>query len=1018
MGGRPKQSGRIMDIKTEHTFETAIVQSLVENGGYSEGNAPDYSPELGMFKYDVLAFLQNSQPERWRRISEIHGDDVDNRVIQRIYKEMDLRGSLDVIRNGFVDYGVRFKLAFFKPESGLNPETEKLYELNQLKVVRQVYYSAKNKNSVDLVLVLNGIPLATLELKNHFTGQTVQNAQKQYATTRDTRELLFAFKKRALVHFAVDPDEVFMTTKIEGRSTRWLPFNKGWQNGKGNPPSNLSGYKSDYLWREILVKDSWLDIVQRFIHLQVEEITIDGKTFKKEKLIFPRYHQLDAVRKITADARENGAGKNYLVQHSAGSGKSNSIAWLAYRLSSLHNKFDERIFDSVIVVTDRLVLDQQLQNTIYQFEHKTGVVQKIDKDSSQLADALEKGSNIIITTLQKFPFVIEKVGDLPKRKYAVIIDEAHSSQGGEASKKMKEVLSADAVETHYNASLGNASESDNGEDEDYTAEDFIREQVEKSAAARGTHSNLSFFAFTATPKYKTLAVFGHKGAEGKPQPFHLYSMRQAIEEGFILDVLQNYTTYELYFKLSKAIEDDPQLNKKKAAQAIGHFVNFHPHNLAQKTEIIIEHFRQVVAGKIGGKAKAMVITSSRKLAVRYYEEFNRYIKEKSYQNEIKILVAFSGSVIDDNYPGGVTEPQLTGFGEKELPGIFNNDKYKILIVADKYQTGFDQPLLHTMYVDKKLSGVKAVQTLSRLNRTAPGKEDTFVLDFVNDRNTIFEAFQPYYEKTIVTEEPEPNHLYDLKTKLDEWQIYWQNEIDLFSNIYFQKSTQMNAKDQAKLHAFIDPAVERFRALKTEDEKDEFKKSLRTWTNLYAFMAQIMPFKEPEFEKFYAYAKLLQTKLPKRILSEQLQFNDEVVMEYYRLQKIKEGSIGLIKNEDGELDGLSEAGIKRVKDEKVPLSEIIEQLNERFGTEFEEADRLFFNQIEEELIKDETLQTQAKVNKLDTFKFAFEDKFLNKLIDRMDQNQDIFEKILGNKDFGDLVKQLMMKSVYEKLNASA
>jgi type I restriction enzyme R subunit len=609
--------------------------------------------------------------------------------------------------------------------------------------------------------------------------------------------------------------------------------------------------------------------------------------------------------------------------------------------------------------------------------------------------------------------VIDKIGDLPKRKYAVIIDEAHSSQGGEASKKMKEVLAYD--EPSENGLPARGAQA--GEDEnDYTAEDFIREQVEKSAAARGQHSNLSFFAFTATPKYKTLAVFGHTEEGGKPQPFHLYSMRQAIEEGFIWDVLQNYTTYELYFKLSKAIEDDPQLNKKKAARAIGHFVNFHPHNLAQKTEIIIEHFRQVVAKKIGGRAKAMVVTSSRKLAKRYFEEFNLYIKENGYEKEIKILVAFSGSVVDDNYPDGVSEPQLTGYGEKELPGIFKKDEYKILIVADKYQTGFDQPMLHTMYVDKKLSGVKAVQTLSRLNRTAPGKEDTFVLDFVNDRDTIFESFQPYYEKTIVIEEPEPNHLYDLKAKLDEWQIYWQNEIDLFSNIYFQPSGKMTAKDQSKLYAFIDPAVERFKVIETEDEKEEFKKSLRTWTNLYAFMAQIMPFKEPEFEKFYAYAKLLQTKLPKRILSEQLHFDDEVVMEYYRLQKIKEGSIDLIKNEDGELDGLTEAGIKRAKEEKAPLSEIIELLNDRFGTEFEEADRLFFNQIEEELINDETLQTQAKVNKLDTFKFAFEDKFLNKLIDRMDQNQDIFEKILENKSFGNLVKELMMKSVYAKLNA--
>jgi len=989
-------------ITTENTFETAIVQSLIDNGGYSAGNAPDYSPELGLFKYEVLHFLQETQPDNWQKISGIHGSDVDNRIIQRIYKEMDLRGSLDVIRNGFIDYGVRFRLAFFKPESGLNPETRVLYDKNKLKIYRQVYFSSQNKNSVDLLVSLNGIPLATLELKNHFTGQTADNAKIQYATTRDNRELLFAFKKRALVHFAVDPDEVYMATKLDGNKTYWLPFNKGFNKGKGNPP-NPTGYKTDYLWNEILQKDSWLDIVQRFVHLQTEEIEIDGKTFKKEKLIFPRYHQLDVVRKITADSKIAGSGKNYLVQHSAGSGKSNSIAWLAYRLSSLHDKDDNRVFDSVIVVTDRRVLDQQLQNTIYQFEHKTGVVQKIDKDATQLAYAISSGSHIIITTLQKFPFVIDKVGDLPDRKYAVIIDEAHSSQGGEAHKKMKEVLSA----------TDNDPEIE--ETEDYSAEDFIREQVEKSAAARGQQKNISFFAFTATPKYKTLAIFGEKDIEDKPQPFHLYSMRQAIEEGFILDVLENYTNYELYFKLSKAIVDDPTLNKKKATRAIGHFVNFHPHNLSQKTEIVIEHFRQVVAKKIGGRAKAMFVTSSRKLAKRYFEEFNKYIKENDYSKELKILVAFSGSVVDDNYPDGVSEPQLTGYGEKELPRIFETDEYRILIVADKYQTGFDQPMLHTMYVDKKLSGVKAVQTLSRLNRTAPGKEDTFILDFVNDRKTIFESFQPYYERTIVAEEPEINHLFDLKLKLDEKQIFWQSEIEAFANIYFKPTGKLTTNDQAHLYSFIDPAIDRYKAIETEDEKDEFKKSLRTWTNLYAFLSQIMPFIEPDFEKFYAYAKLLQTKLPKRELSEKLQLNDEIAMEYYRLQKVKEGSIDLIKGEDGELDGLSEAGIKRAKEEKAPLSEIIDLLNERFGTEFEEADRLFFEQIETELIQDEKLQTQAKANKIDTFKFAFEDIFVNKLIERMEQNQDIFDKIIENKSFGNLVKEVMMKRVYVKIN---
>ena len=990
-------------ITSEEAFESAIESFLIEKGGYKIGNSEQYSPELSLFKYELLSFLQNSQPDKWVKISNIHGaDDVDNKVIQRIYKEMDLRGSLDVIRNGFTDYGVKFDMAFFRPETGLNPDTERLYKENRLEVYRQVYFSQKNKNSIDIVLALNGIPVVTIELKNHFTGQSTDNAKKQYEYTRDNRELLFAFKKRSLVHFAVDDEEIYMTTKIDDRKTNWLPFNKGYKRGKGNPP-NPEGYKTDYLWKEILTKDSLMEIIQRFVHLQVEEIEVEGKVYKKEKMIFPRYHQLSVVRKITANVKANGAGKNYLVQHSAGSGKSNSIAWLAYRLSSLHSASDERIFDSVVVVTDRKVLDQQLQNTIYQFEHKTGVVQKIDKDSSQLASALVAGSHIIITTLQKFPFVIEKVSDLPSRKYAVIIDEAHSSQGGEAHKKMKEVLASKPVE-------------EDEFDDDYSNEDYIRDEIEKSAASRGRQANISFFAFTATPKYKTLAVFGDKDEFGKPAPFDLYSMRQAIEEGFILDVLENYTTYSLYYKLSKAIEDDPKLNKRKAAKALAKYVSFHPYNLAQKTEIIIEHFRQTVAKKIGGKAKAMFVTSSRISAKRFYEEFNRYIKENHYTNEIKILVAFSGTVTDANYPEGVSEPMLTGYGEKELPDIFDKNEYKILIVADKYQTGFDQPMLHTMYVDKKLSGVKAVQTLSRLNRTAPGKEDTFVLDFVNDRQTILDSFQPYYERTVVTEEPDVNHLFDLKAKLDEKQIYWQSEIDAFSNVYFRNPKNITTKDQARLYSFIDPAIDRYKAIKDEDEKDEFKKSIRTWTNLYSFLAQIMPFREPEFEKFFAYAKLLQTKLPKKELSENLQFQNEIALEYYRLQKIKEGNIELIKNEDGELDGVKEAGIKKEKEEKAPLSEIIEVLNERFGTEFEEADRLFFEQIESELIQNEKLKTQAKANPMDTFKYAFEDMFVNILIERMDQNQEIFDKIVENKNFGSVVKKIMMKSVYDKINA--
>jgi len=991
-------------ITTEQIFESAIVQSLVENGGFTQGNAHDYSIELGMFKCEVIRFLQESQPQKWEKISAIHGSDADNRVIQRLYKELDLRGSLDVLRNGFVDYGVRFQMAFFQPASTLNPDALALYATNNLKIYRQVFYTKDNRNSIDLVLALNGIPVATLELKNEFTGQNTNNAQVQYNSTRDNKELLFAFKKRTLVHFAVDQDEVFMTTKINGSKTYWLPFNKGCNNGKGNPV-NHNGYRTSYLWEETLVKDSWMEIIQRFVHLQTEEIEVDGRKYKKEKLIFPRFHQLNAVRKISRNVLEVGIGSDYLIQHSAGSGKSNTIAWLAYRLSSLHNSADERIFDSVIVVTDRKVLDQQLQDTIYQFEHKSGVVQKIDKNSEQLAQAIGYGTNIIITTLQKFPFIVEKVEGLPERNYAVIIDEAHSSQGGEASKKMKEVLGSKSLE-----------EAEKEETDDFSGDDYIREQIERSAASRGRQNNISFFGFTATPKYKTLEVFGHKGPDGKPAPFDLYSMRQAIEEKFILDVLLNYTTYELFFKLNKAIEDDPRLNKSKAAKAIGRFVSLHPHNLAQKTEIIIEHFRQVVAKKIGGKAKAMLVTGSRLHAKRYFEEFNNYILSKGYQNEIKVLVAFSGKVVDDNFPEGVSEPDLTGYGEKQLPEVFNTDEYKILIVADKYQTGFDQPQLHTMYVDKKLSGVKAVQTLSRLNRMCPGKEDTFVLDFANDRQTILDSFQPYYEFTSVKDDVDINHLYDLKNRLDAFQLYTDSEIESFARVYFNARTKLNnPKDQRLLYAYTDPASDRFKAIAEEEKQDEFKKGLRTWTNLYAFLSQIMPFIDSDLEKYYAYAKLLQMRLPKRDLTESLQIDDEIALEYYRLQKIKEGSIELVKGVDGELSGVTEAGLTREKVEEAPLSEIIEVLNTRFNTQFEEADKLFFDQIEAELLLDNTLQTQAKVNKIDTFKFAFEDQFVNKLFERMEQNQDIFEKILDDKAFGDVVREIMMKSIYRKLN---
>lgn len=988
----------------ENAFETAISAYLANGSGYHLGDEATYSRELAFFPETVLNFVQTTQPQAWEQLASVHGENVAIKFQQRLFKELDNRGMLDVLRHGIVDYGVRFRLAFFKPASGLNPETLALYEQNILTVTRQVHYSLKNNNSIDLLLSLNGLPVATVELKNQFTGQDVGNAKRQYARDRDPNELLFQFKKRALVHFAVDTDEVWMTTRLDGTHTRYLPFNQGYEKGAGNPP-NPNGHRSAYLWEQIWARDSWLEIIARFIHLESKEVKIGGRSLKKETLIFPRYHQLDVVRQLVAQAREHGPGNNYLIEHSAGSGKSNSIAWLAYQLASLHNAEDERIFNSVIVVTDRRVLDQQLQDTIYQFEHRQGVVQKIDQNSTQLAEALAAGANIIITTLQKFPFVLEKIGELPRRTYAVIVDEAHSSQGGESAKKMKEVLTVIDMEAAIRDTRA-----------DYVAgdeEDDPEDEIRKSMLARGKQPNLSFFAFTATPKPKTIEVFGTDRGGPSPEPFHTYSMRQAIEEGFILDVLQNYTTYQTYFRLSKAIEEDPQINKRKATRAIARFVSLHPHNLAQKTEVMVEHFRQCVMPKIGGKAKAMLVTSSRPHVVRYKESFDAYLEEKGYQ-DIKALVAFT-AFTDQETGLQYTEAEMNGFGERELPDKFASDEYQLLLVAEKYQTGFDQPLLHTMYVDKKLSGVRAVQTLSRLNRIHPGKEDTFVLDFANSVEEIQVSFQPYYEKTILSGTTDPNKLYDLKGQLEAFQVIWPSEVDIFARVFFKPQSQRSRLDHGLLNSSIDPAVDRFRALADDEQKEEFKNALTVFVRTYAFLAQIMPFSDVALEKFYAYARYLLNKLPKRNQSEIYRLDDEVALEYYRLQKIKEGQIELQKNVEAPLDPLSEAGERKEKDIQAKLSEIIDILNKRFGTEFTEADRYFFNQIEEELVQDETLSQQARSNSIENFRYGFDDAFLNKLIERMDANQEIFSRIMDDEEFGSLVRDWMLKKIYRRIN---
>jgi type I restriction enzyme R subunit len=999
---------------TEEAFENAIENHLITAGGYEKGDRESFDPIRGLFPKDVISFIQATQPGEWEYLFNIQKDKAEDTLLDYLYRALnsDHEGCLSVLRHGFKCYGKTFKMAYFATASGMNPDTKRLYEQNKLTITRQLKYSDKHGNSLDVTLSLNGIPVATAELKNPMTGQTYHHAKNQYKNDRDPIDLIFQYKKRTLVHFAVDTDEVYMTTRLMGRRTYFLPFNKGTNGGAGNPENPL-GYKTAYLWEEILERHSFLDILARFIHLQTEEKKVGDKVVKKEIMIFPRYHQLDCVRSMINDSREKGSGTNYLVQHSAGSGKSNSIAWLAHRLASLHNAVDEKVFDSIVVVTDRVVLDQQLQNTIYQFEHKQGVVEKIgdkkssqDSKSTQLSDALTKATPIIITTLQTFPFVTEKIGELPNRTYAVIIDEAHSSQGGESAAEMKGVLAGAAIKEQ-------AEEIADGE----TLPDY-EEEILRTMAKRGHQPNISFFAFTATPKYKTLEVFGSHGPDGKPQPFHLYTMRQAIEEKFILDVLKNYTTYKTYYRLIKSIEDDPKLDKKKASKALARFMSLHPHNISQKTEVMIEHFRKFTMHKIGGKAKAMVVTSSRLHAVRYKQEFDRYIAEKKYQG-IKTLVAFSGTVLDPDIKDvDYTEVGMNkGIREKEVPEKFASDEYQVLIVAEKYQTGFDQPLLHTMYVDKRLSGIQAVQTLSRLNRTHVGKDDTFVLDFVNETEDIQNAFQPYYEQTIIGDRVDPQQLYELQAKLDEHQIYYRQEVEEFCKVFYKPREKQTPQDHAKMNACIDPAVTRYNA--QEDEvKSEFKKSLVAYRNLYSFMSQIIPFQDSDLEKLHSYIRFLITKLPKDNRGPVYHFDDEVALKYYRLQKISEGSIVLEKNIGTEVPGPTSVGTGVARKSEIELSKLIEVLNEKFGTEFKPGDQLFFDSIKEDAISDGDLRQAALANTMENFGFVFRKALEGLFIDRMDQNEEITAKFMNEDQFRAAVSKHLQKEVYEKIREEA
>ena len=991
------------DVK-ERRFEQDIEEYLITEGGYKKGNPSSFNRSLALDTCTFVSFIKNSQPKKWERYVRIYGVDSEKQIVERFCREVKMVGLLRVLRKGFTDRGITFQVVFWKPETSLNATTMAQYEANTLHCTRQLHYSVHNENSIDIVLFVNGIPVVSMELKCQFTGQDTANAIQQYKFDRATKDTIFAFKERVLVHFAVDLSRVYMTTRLEGDKTYFLPFNQG-SNGAGcvggaGNPINPDGYDTDYLWKNVLCKERLLEILQKYLHLETVRDQKTGRILS-ERMIFPRYHQLDVVTKLLADVKENGAGHNYLIQHSAGSGKSNSIAWLAHRLSGLHDSNNEKIFQSVIIVTDRRVLDSQLQNTVYQFDHVEGVVVKVDKNARQLQQAIEDGAGIIITTLQKFPVIYKEVNSGNKR-FAVIVDEAHSSQTGDAARKLKRALADTEEILREYAELEGREEEKRKDDEDRLLDEL---------AAQGMHENLSFFAFTATPKGKTLNMFGWKDSKGSWHPFHIYSMRQAIEEGFILDVLKNYMTYKMYYKIVKNIPDDPELDTVAGVRAIQKYETLHPHNISQKTTIMLEHFRNVTMHKIGGKAKAMVVTPSRLHAVRYVQEFKRQIEEKGY-SDLDVLVAFSGEIEDDGVTYTEEKINKTKDGEtireKALPEAFHSDDYGMLIVAEKYQTGFDEPLLHTMFVDKKLSGVKAVQTLSRLNRTARGKQDTFVLDFVNSAEDIKAAFEPYYEETVLLKETNPNVIYDLKNTLDQYRVYQQMEVDRFAEIFYSGKEQI-AGDLGKLRGTIRPALDRYYELEPE-RQDMFKSTLQRFNRIYSFVTQVCRLFDKEIHKFSVYARFLSMQLPKGH-GEHVDVDDKVLLEYYRLEKDFDGAIELESAEGGFVPITGEAGRREQK--KDPLTVLIDKINERYGTNFTEMDKVLI-QMENDYASQSKWQSYARNNDRKTFMLLFEKDFPNMAAQRYEQNDDFFVRLFSDPELMKQVMETVGSVLYQRL----
>ncbi len=979
---------------SEKGLEIIIERCLVQDSLYRQSYSPDYDRDLCLNKKLLFEFIKETQPEAFETIVK-RGED---KFLKRLAEQIRQRGIIDVLRKGIKDLDLNVKLYFNRPASTLNENASKLYNANIFSVTRQLYYSLSNNNSLDMVIFINGLPLITFELKNHFTNQTVKNAIKQYQADRDPKEPLFHFG-RCMVHFAVDPDLVYMATALNGYNTFFLPFNKGVDDGAGNPV-NPRGLKTDYLWKEILSKNNLSNIIENYAQIIEETDEDTGKV--KRKLVFPRYHQLVVVTKLLADAKNNGVGKRYLIQHSAGSGKSNSITWLAHQLVSLHDtKNTNTVFDSVIVVTDRKVLDKQIRDNIKQFAQVAKVVEAIDKGSKQLKTALEDGKKIIITTVQKFPFVMNEIGELTGKKFAIIIDEAHSSQSGETASKMNWVLS-DRVEPY-----GEEDKIPDEEPED--SEDQINYLVEK----RKMLKNASYFAFTATPKNKTIETFGRRGilpddTPGEPQksyPFHLYSMKQAIEEEFILDVLKNYTTYQSYYKLTKEAEDNPKYETHQAQKKLRAYVESHPFSIKEKAKVMIDHFHSEVRKQIKGKAKTMVVTKSINNAIQYYRSFNEYLKE--INSPYKAIVAFSGKRTMDGVD--YDETKLNGFPGAEIPKVFKKNEYRFLIVANKFQTGFDQPLLHTMYVDKKLTDVQAVQTLSRLNRAyKPDKEDTFVLDFFNNVDDIKKSFEPFYTTTVLSEETDVNKLNDLQDALDNAQVYTREDVVNFTDLYFKKA------DRTELDPIIDVCVYQFKTELSTDAQIDFFVKAKSFYRTYAFLSKILSFNNVYWERLYWFLKFLMPKIKptdKEDLAKGIL--EAVDLDSYRLSKTTTDNIILKGGVELNPTPPLMKG-KKSENEFDELEVIINEFNTRFGidnwTDDDKIKAFLFQQLPADFARDQATVNSVNNSDKQNAKITSDKKVEDLMQDVIFTYTDLYKKFTDDADF----KRQYLDFVFDKI----